>query len=146
MDEERVCTFFYCSLPFLLFTLEWHLQARREREAEEARKEQERAAREEEELNNQIKADAMRQMIAREQLQHRTRKRANSESTEVPALSGDTPMESFGKEIVVDGVSFTTVKLFHARTGSSAYIFRSQSFFKLILFLFPRGARNGVHG
>ncbi|KAF9445879.1 Serine/threonine-protein kinase [Macrolepiota fuliginosa MF-IS2] len=90
-------------------------RARREREAEEERKAQERAAREEEELNNQIKEDAMRQMVAREQLLQLQHRATTSAMEPVSVLGGDTPMESFGKEIIVDGVTFTAVKLFHAR-------------------------------
>lgn len=82
-------------------------------------------------------------MMAREQLQHRVRKRANSKSTEVPAFSGDTPIESFGKEVVVDGVRFTTVKLFPARRGSFCHSLNSTS---LTIYIYYRGAWDGVHG
>ncbi|KAG5641706.1 hypothetical protein DXG03_004410 [Asterophora parasitica] len=82
-------------------------QARKAREAEDA----ERAAREAQRKEEQFKEEAMRQLAAREQ-QHRARKRANSESTEIPT-SADTMTESFHQSVEVNGVTFNTVRLFH---------------------------------
>ena len=71
------------SLPFskFLFNL---FQARHEGELEEAERE-ERANRAAQELDEQIQADAMRQLMAKEQ-QYKARKRANSEAIEVPFI------------------------------------------------------------
>ena len=91
-------------------------EARKQREAQEALREQERREREAKELEAQIEADALRQLLEREQ-QYTQRKRANSETTEVPWL-GDTPLETFSHDIVIDGVRFNTVKLFHPRRGA----------------------------
>ena len=90
-------------------------KARKQREAEEAAKEQERREREAQELEAQIEADAILQHLARQQ-QYKTRKRANSETTEVPFMS-DTPLETFNRDIVIEGARFNTVKLFHPRRG-----------------------------
>jgi translation initiation factor 2-alpha kinase 4 len=67
------------------------------------------------ELNEQIKADAQKQQLAKER-QYKARKRANSEATEVP-VSGDTPTETFNEEMEINGVRFNTVKIFHPRIG-----------------------------
>ena len=67
------------------------------------------------ELNEQIKADAQKQQLAKER-QYKARKRANSEATEVP-VSGDTPTETFSQEMEINGVRFNTVKIFHPRIG-----------------------------
>ena len=86
---------------------------------EEAEREEERANRAAQELDEQIQADAMRQLMAKEQ-QYKARKRANSESTEVPFMGeGDfqVPTEVFGHEMEIDGIRFNTVKLFHPRSG-----------------------------
>ena len=86
---------------------------------EEAEREEERANRAAQELDEQIQADAMRQLMAKEQ-QHKARKRANSEATEVPFMGeGDfqVPTEVFGHEMEIDGVRFNAVKLFHPRSG-----------------------------
>jgi len=99
----------------------WHwliliLQARQQRELEEAEREEERAARAAHELEEQIQADAMRQAMAKEQ-QYKTRKRANSETTEVPQMFDvDTPTERF-HDMEMNGVKFNSVKLFHPRSG-----------------------------
>ena len=86
---------------------------------EEAEQEKERADRAAQELDEQIQADAMRQLMAKEQ-QHKARKRANSEATEVPFMEeGDlqVPTEVFGHEMEINGVRFNAVKLFHPRSG-----------------------------
>jgi eukaryotic translation initiation factor 2-alpha kinase 4 len=72
-------------------------------------------------LNEQIKADAERQQLAKEK-QDRARKRAQSDATEMPPL-GDTFTESFNQEISFNGVSFSTVKIFHPRTGTRSFSF-----------------------
>ena len=100
-------------------------QARHEREMEEAEREEERANRAAQELDEQIQADAMRQLMAKEQ-QYKARKRANSEATEVPFIGeGDfqVPTEVFGHEMDIDGVRFNAVKLFHPRSGNKFSIF-----------------------
>ena len=88
---------------------------------EEAEREAERADRAAQQLDEQIQADAMRQLIAKEQ-QYKARKRANSESTEVP-FTGDedfqVPSEAFGHEMEINGVRFNAVKLFYPRSGKS---------------------------
>lgn len=91
-------------------------QARRQREIELAEEEEEKAIRAAQELNEQIQADAMRQMLAKEQ-QYKARKRANSEATEVPSsVENDTPMETFC-DMEINGVRFNTVRVFHPRVG-----------------------------
>ncbi|KAF8345771.1 kinase-like domain-containing protein [Amanita rubescens] len=87
-------------------------RARKQREAEDLAREQERVAREAEALQAQIKEDAMRQLLAREEF--KARNRAYSESTAVP-VAGDTLTETFSVEIEVNGLRFSTVKLFHPR-------------------------------
>lgn len=58
----------------------------------------------------------MRQMRMKEQ-QHKARRRANSEATEVPPIfSADTMTEAF-QEMEMNGIRFNTVKLFHPRPG-----------------------------
>ncbi|KIJ97967.1 hypothetical protein K443DRAFT_104703 [Laccaria amethystina LaAM-08-1] len=97
--------------------------ARKQREAEEAEREQDRAFKAAQELDEQIQADhAMRQLIAREQQYKANRKRTNSEATEVPLLS-DTPIETFSHEVEVGGVLFNTVKLFHPRTDGLGVVY-----------------------
>ena len=117
LDQERVRTF---SL-FLFMFLFNPFQARHEREMEEAEREEERANRAAQELDEQIQADAMRQLMVKEQ-QYKARKRANSEATEVPFMGeGDfqVPTEVFSHEMEIDGVRFNAVKLFHPRSGKS---------------------------
>ncbi|KAF5320234.1 hypothetical protein D9611_011377 [Ephemerocybe angulata] len=99
-------------------------KAKRQREAEEAAREQERREQEAKELEAQIEADAWRQHLAREQ-QYKSRKRANSETTEVPFMS-DTPLETFGHEILIEGVHFNTVKLFHPRKSGLETIYLAE--------------------
>ena len=87
---------------------------------EEAEREEERANRAAQELDEQIQADAMRQLMIKEQ-QYKSRKRANSEATEVPSIAeGDFQVatEVFGHEMEINGVRFNAVKLFHPRSGN----------------------------
>ena len=111
---------------------------------EEAEREEERANRAAQELDEQIQADAMRQLMAKEQ-QYKARKRANSESTEVPFMGeGDfqVPTEVFGHEMEMDGVRFNAVKLFHPRSGMvSSYSFP----FLFIDFLYWSRSRDSLH-
>jgi len=86
---------------------------------EEAEREAERVDRAAQQLDEQIQADAMRQLIAKEQ-QYKARKRANSESTEVPFVGDEdfqVPSEAFGHEMEINGVRFNAVKLFYPRSG-----------------------------
>jgi len=116
MDEEKALTL---SLPTPILANSF--QARKQREAEEAEREQSRAFKAAQELNEQIQADhAIRQLIAREQQYKASRIRTNSEATEVPLLS-DTPIETFNHELEVGDVLFNTVKLFHPRTGECVF-------------------------
>ncbi|KAH9487410.1 eIF-2-alpha kinase GCN2 [Psilocybe cubensis] len=97
-------------------------RARRQREIEQAAEEEERATRAAEELNEQIQADAMRQMMAKEQ-QYKARKRANSEATEVPAtVEIDTPTETF-RDMEINGVKFNTVRVFHPRVSHLGLVY-----------------------
>jgi eukaryotic translation initiation factor 2-alpha kinase 4 len=127
LDQERVRTF-SLSLSFhALFNL---FQVRHARETEEAEREEERANRAAQELDQQIQADAIRQLMAKEQ-QYKARKRANSESTEVPFMGeGDfqVPTEVFNHEMEIDGVRFNAVKLFHPRSGKVSSFSFSSSF------------------
>jgi translation initiation factor 2-alpha kinase 4 len=135
LDQERVRTF-SLSLFTFLFNL---FQARHERELEEAEREEERANRAAQELDEQIQADAMRQLMAKEQ-QYKARKRANSEATEVPFMGeGDfqVPTEVFAHEMEIDGVRFNAVKLFHPRSGkffsfSFPFLFVDSPLLKLV--------------
>ncbi|KAF5376991.1 hypothetical protein D9615_007308 [Tricholomella constricta] len=92
-------------------------RARKQREAEEA----ERAARDAQRREEEFKEEAMRQLAAREQ-QYKARKRANSESTEIPT-SADTMTESFHHNVEVNGVTFNTVRLFHPRQESLGTVY-----------------------
>ncbi|KIL60768.1 hypothetical protein M378DRAFT_906708 [Amanita muscaria Koide BX008] len=97
-------------------------RARRQREAEDLQREQERAAKEAEKIQAQIKEDAMRQLLAREEF--KARHRANSESTAVP-VAGDTLTESFD-EMEVNGLRFNTVKLFHPRNEGLGTVYLAE--------------------
>ncbi|EKM74744.1 hypothetical protein AGABI1DRAFT_109872 [Agaricus bisporus var. burnettii JB137-S8] len=97
-------------------------RVRREKAAEALRLEQERQAKEEEELQTQIQVAVQRQQ--HQQRGFGGRARANSDATddtiagsvESPGGGGDyTPIETFDKELEVNGIKFSTVKLFHAR-------------------------------
>ncbi|KAF8880897.1 hypothetical protein CPB84DRAFT_1817292 [Gymnopilus junonius] len=118
-------------------------RARRQRELEQAEEEEARATRAAQELNEQIQADAMRQMLAREQ-QYKARKRANSEATEVPDdlweterrmedVSGGmgmgmvvpTPTETFD-EMEINGVKFSSVKVFQPRVAHLGLVYMAE--------------------
>jgi eukaryotic translation initiation factor 2-alpha kinase 4 len=131
LDQERVCVLFPFSFMFM-FNL---CQARHEREIEEAEREEERANRAAQELDEQIQADAIRQFMAKEQ-QYKARKRANSESTEVPYMAeGDfqVPTEVFAHEMEINGARFNAVKLFHPRGGKIPPPFPFPSFIDSLL-------------
>ncbi|KDQ55313.1 hypothetical protein JAAARDRAFT_37347 [Jaapia argillacea MUCL 33604] len=87
--------------------------ARREREQELADLERQKASQLAQRLNEEIQADAQRQQAEKEKFV-RARKRAESDAMEVPSAR-DTPIESFGSELEVQGVRFNSVKLFHPR-------------------------------
>ncbi|KAJ6593628.1 kinase-like domain-containing protein [Mycena capillaripes] len=88
-------------------------RVRKQKEAAAAEQETQRAAQLAQELEAAIKADAQKQQLAKER-EYKARKRASSEATEVP-FDGDTPTESFNEVVVVDGVQFHAVKIFHPR-------------------------------
>ncbi|KAJ3566582.1 hypothetical protein NP233_g6910 [Leucocoprinus birnbaumii] len=109
-------------------------RARREKEAEAQRLLLLQQAKEEEELQSQIRAEQTKQQLQQQQLHHHQQQQhtmlmlrttsTGSTNTEVftpggmglPILAaGDTPVERFGKEIIVDGIRFSSVKLFHPR-------------------------------
>ncbi|PPQ98103.1 hypothetical protein CVT26_003273 [Gymnopilus dilepis] len=114
-------------------------RARKQRELEQAEEEEQRATRAAQELNEQIQADAMRQMLAREQ-QYKNRKRANSEATEVPddmwetegrgedmssmgmGMVVPTPTETF-EEMEMNGVRFNTVRVFQPRVAHLGLVY-----------------------
>lgn len=75
----------------------------------------EKATKRAQELEEQLMLDAAKQQLARER-EHKARKRANSEATEVP-VSSEYPTESFAEEIEFQGIHFDTVKYFHPRNG-----------------------------
>jgi translation initiation factor 2-alpha kinase 4 len=115
-------------------------KARQRREEEEAERAEEIAMKAAQELDEQIQVDAMRQMLAKEQ-QYKARKRANSESTEVPpTLDFDTIKESF-QEVEINGIRFDTVRLFHPRPGKFPFEFRTQ-----VILIFDSTSRPGVYG
>ena len=108
------------------------LQARREKEAEAHRLFLLQQAKEEEELETQIRAEKFKQkqQFQQAQTQPQTmmlRRAISSGGTSnfsdsfapggIPTM-GDTPVEKFGEEICIDGVRFTSVKLFHPRHGA----------------------------
>lgn len=98
-------------------------RARKQREAEDLLREQERAEREAEALQAQIKEDAMRHILAREEF--KARSRAYSESTAVP-VAGDTLTETFNREIEVNGLRFSTVKLFYPRNDGLGTVYLAE--------------------
>lgn len=88
---------------------------KRQREEEEAEAAMEREARRAEELEEQIRADVERQ------LEQRSRGRALSDATEVPAIEDlidTTPTETFPEEIHWCGVNFSTVRLYNPQKGT----------------------------
>ncbi|KAJ7070074.1 hypothetical protein C8F01DRAFT_1115157 [Mycena amicta] len=87
---------------------------RKQQEAAAVAQEHEARAKQNQQLEAEVKANAQRQQMERER-QYLARKRANSEATEVP-LAGDSPTESFGEPITIDGVEFNVVRIFHPRT------------------------------
>lgn len=108
------------------------LQARREKEAEAHRLFLLQQAKEEEELETQIRAEKFKQkqQFQQAQTQPQTmmlRRAISSGGTSnfsdsfapggMPTM-GDTSVEKFGEEICIDGVRFTSVKLFHPRQGA----------------------------
>jgi translation initiation factor 2-alpha kinase 4 len=92
-------------------------QAKRQKAEEEAEQEHEREARLADELNRQILADAQKQHMEREK-HFKARNRSSSEATAIP-YAGDTPIESFNREIEAWGVRFNAVKFFHPRKGEN---------------------------
>lgn len=93
-------------------------------------------AKEEEELQTQIQVATQLQQHRRRG--HGGRARGHSDATDdtiaggmgSPGGGGDyTPIETFDKELEVNRIRFNTVKLFHARPGSSS------SFFVLLIIL-----------
>jgi eukaryotic translation initiation factor 2-alpha kinase 4 len=98
------------------------LQARQQHEEEEAERAEEIAKKAGQELDEQIQADAMRQMLAKEQ-QYKARKRANSECTEVPPTIDFGTMKELFQEIDINGIRFDTVRLFHPRPGTFQFEF-----------------------
>ncbi|KAF9527861.1 other/PEK/GCN2 protein kinase [Crepidotus variabilis] len=100
-------------------------RARQQREQEEAERAEEIANRAAQELDEQIQADAMRQLMAKEQ-QFKARRRANSESTEVPpTFNAESITESF-QDMDMNGVKFNTVKLFHPRPVSLGLVYMAE--------------------
>lgn len=91
------------------------MQEKQKRAQEEAEREAERVAQRAKELEEEIRTDALRQQRAKE-AESRTRKRANSDTTEVPS-GWDTLTESFPHEVEIGGTRFTAVKLFSPRNG-----------------------------
>lgn len=85
--------------------------------------------------------EAQKHQQAKEQ-QMQSRKRANSETTEVP-IPGETPTETFNSEISFKGVVFNSVKIFHPRNGEwrAFYIARPKSLTRK-----GRGSWDGVSG
>ena len=117
-------------------------EVRQQREEEEAERAEEIATRAALELDEQIQADAMRQMLAKEQ-QYKSRKRANSETTEVPPTfdcDSDTMKEAF-QHIDINGIRFDTVRLFHPRPGTFPFESLAQ-----VISMFDSPPRIGVYG
>ncbi|KAJ7596327.1 kinase-like domain-containing protein [Mycena floridula] len=97
-------------------------KAKQQKAEEEERRENELAAQRQREFEEQFEA-AKRAKELEEQYEAEAymafanggrRKRANSETTEVPA-AGDIPTETFTPEIEFNGIVFDTVKYFHGR-------------------------------
>jgi eukaryotic translation initiation factor 2-alpha kinase 4 len=59
------------------------------------------------------------------EMHYRARKRANSETTEIP-LAPEVLTETFGGEIEMGGYRFDTVKLFHPRKCEWFHAHRSR--------------------
>ncbi|KAJ7083294.1 hypothetical protein B0H15DRAFT_951985 [Mycena belliarum] len=97
-----------------------------------------------------LRSTSRRQLQAKEQ-QYKARKRANSEATEMP-LEVDMPTESFSEEIVVDGVRFHAVKVFHPRAERLGTSYAADpvcddvhASLPLQLYADPVGLRSAVH-
>ncbi|KAI9461114.1 hypothetical protein HD554DRAFT_2206776 [Boletus coccyginus] len=87
---------------------------RREREEAEVERQSVLAAREAEQLQEQLQIDAQKHLIAKEMQYKAARRRAQSDATEVPSV-GDTLTEQFPIEVEFRGIRFNTVKMFHPR-------------------------------
>ncbi|PPQ64064.1 hypothetical protein CVT24_008877 [Panaeolus cyanescens] len=98
------------------------------RELEEAEKEEERVSQAARELDAQIQADSMRNLWAKEE-QIRTRKRANSEATEVPSVEdfafSDTIIETFA-DAEINGKMFNSVKLYYPRAVPLGLVYMAE--------------------
>ncbi len=68
----------------------------------------------------QIEQDTRRKLESQrvEKERHKARKRAMSDATEKPAF--DVATENFDQDIVISGVRFNSVKLYHGRNGKWA--------------------------
>ncbi|KAI0077507.1 Serine/threonine-protein kinase [Panus rudis PR-1116 ss-1] len=103
-------------------------QAKKQREEAEAEEELERENQRALEMQEQIRADAERQQIEKEEF-HKARKRAMSDATEIAPLedfNDPTPIETFNEVIQWQGVSFTTVRLFHPRKESLGTVWHAE--------------------
>ncbi|KAI0320013.1 hypothetical protein OF83DRAFT_1275377 [Amylostereum chailletii] len=100
-------------------------RAKREREEVEAAEAAERERRVAEEFNEEMLADAQRQQVEREK--HRARQRARSDATEVPTSPGleDIITQGFDAEIEIDGIHFSSVKLFHPKQDPLGVIYQA---------------------
>lgn len=119
-------------------------RARREKEAEAQRLLLLQQAKEEEELQTQIRAEQSKQQQQQQQNQRvhssammmlRTTSTGSTNTSEaftpasaggfaIPVMAaGDTPVERFGKEFCVDGVRFSSVKLFHPRQEALGMVY-----------------------
>ncbi|KAI0300075.1 hypothetical protein B0F90DRAFT_1817684 [Multifurca ochricompacta] len=99
-------------------------QARKRREEVEAQQEAERKRRLAEAFNEKMQEDVYRHQMEREK--HRARHRAQSDATEVPELADDILTQSFDREIVVNGLHFHVVKLFHPRHDCLGTIYQAE--------------------
>ncbi|KAI0066910.1 Serine/threonine-protein kinase [Artomyces pyxidatus] len=86
-------------------------RARKQREEEEAEAEAARARQQAEAFQEQMHADAQRQQMERER--QKARQRAQSDATEVPDVSEDLLTQTFEHEVIIDGLRFRTVRLYH---------------------------------
>ncbi|KAI0266451.1 kinase-like domain-containing protein [Gloeopeniophorella convolvens] len=99
-------------------------RAKREREEARALEEAERKRLFAEAFNEQMQADAQRHQMEREK--HKARHRAQSDATEVPELADDTLTQSFDREIVINGLHFRAVKLFHPRSDCLGTVYQAE--------------------
>ncbi|KZT06721.1 Serine/threonine-protein kinase [Laetiporus sulphureus 93-53] len=100
-------------------------RAKRQREEEEAEQEEERAAALAQELEEQIRADVIRQQLERERVE-RARKRAVSDSIETDISEDTTLSDSFAQELEWRGVRFSKVKLFHPQPDCLGTIYQAE--------------------